>query len=242
MALDIVDLRGFYGGPLGRIALRRLAPMVRARWENCVGLSMLGLGFATPYLDAFGREPMRVLAFMPAEQGVVNWPASGLSSSALVEPGLMPLPDSSIDRVLIVHGLETTEHPRDLLSEVWRILTPGGRVVLIVPSRRGLWARVDTTPFGQGQPYSRAQLRGLLRDTLFSPLHWAEALYPPPFEWRLLLQLAPAFERIGTALSLPGAGVHLVEATKQLYRPLLAGRGARQLLRKAVPAVAAPRA
>ena len=148
-----------------------------------------------------------MLAFMPAEQGVVNWPAAGRSASALVDTGALPLPDSCVDRVLLIHALEITEHPRDLLAEVWRVLTPGGRVVAVTPSRAGLWARVDSTPFGHGQPYSRSQLRDLLRETLFSPTHWTEALYMPPIGRQLFLRSAPAFETLGARLALPGAGV-----------------------------------
>ena len=33
-----------------------------------------------------------------------------------------------------------------------------------------------------------------------------------------------AWERVGAALSLPFAGVHIVEATKQVYRAIPAGR------------------
>ena len=122
--------------------------------------------------------------------------------------------------------LEPTEHPRDVLAEVWRVLTPGGRMIAVACNRRGWWARTDTTPFGVGQPFSRRQLGGLLRETLFSPERFAEVLYVPPFERRILLRLAPVFESCGARLGLPGAGIHLVEATKQLYRPIL--------LRKAV--------
>jgi len=238
MSLDVVDLRTFYAAPLGKVARRLVGRIVRQRWENCCGLSLLGLGYATPYLGIFREESLRVLAFMPAEQGVVNWPSSGPSSSALVETGMLPLPDSSIDRVIMVHAVETTEHPRDLLAEVWRILTPGGRVIAVVPSRRGLWARVDTTPFGYGQPFSRSQLRDLLRETLFSPVHWAEALYVPPFARRIWLSSAAAFERVGASLSLPFAGVHLVEATKQLYRPVLARKPVRKVVPTLQPALA----
>jgi SAM-dependent methyltransferase len=237
MALDVVDLRSFYATPLGEVARRRVSQIVRERWSRCVGLSIMGVGYATPYLGPLRDEALRVLAFMPAEQGVVNWPVEGKSASALVESSMMPLPDACIDRVLVVHALETLDHPRDVLSEIWRILTPGGRVIVVAPNRRGLWARMDTTPFGQGQPYSKSQLRELLRDTLFSPVHWAEALYVPPFARNYLLSAAPAFEAVGSRLGLPGAGLHLVEATKQLYRPLPARR-ARRRLPKFEPALA----
>jgi SAM-dependent methyltransferase len=156
---------------------------------------------------------------MPANQGVVNWPSTGASASALVDPLMMPLPDASIDRVLVVHALETVESPSELLHEIWRILTPGGRIILVAPNRRGLWARMDTTPFGYGQPYSRSQLKSLMRQTWFSPEGWAETLYVPPLRNRFLLQTAQAWEQVGAGFSLPFAGLHIVEATKQLYRP-----------------------
>ncbi len=168
----------------------------------------------------FRGDALRLLAFMPAEQGVVNWPVPGPSASALIETGMMPLPDSCIDRVLVVHALEIAEHPRDLLAEIWRILTPGGRMLAIAPRRAGLWAQLDTTPFGNGQPYSRSQLRDLMRDALFSPTHWGEALYFAPFEGKFVLRSAPLFEKIGAKLALPGAGILFVEAEKQLYRPV----------------------
>lgn len=233
MALDVVDLRTFYATPLGALTRRLVGRLVRERFASCFGFSVLGIGYATPFLDVYREEAVRVLAFMPAEQGVVNWPVPGRSASALIDTGALPLPDSCIDRVLLIHALETTEHPRDLLAEVWRVLTPGGRVVAVAPSRAGLWARSESTPFGQGQPYSRSQLRDLLRETLFSPTQWSEALYMPPIGRRLYLRSASAFERMGSRLALPGAGVLVVEAEKQLYRPILR----RTLARRMAPAM-----
>ena len=78
----------------------------------------------------------------------------------------------------------------------------------------------------------------LLRDTLFSPVFWGDALYAPPFERPYLLRSAPAFEKIGARLSLPGAGVHVIEATKQLYRPALARRAQRRRAIEFQPALA----
>jgi SAM-dependent methyltransferase len=231
MSLDVVDLRGFYGSPLGEVTRRLVSRLVRVRWEDYGGLRVLGIGYATPYLEDFQEKAQRVLAFMPATQGVVHWPVSGRSASALVEPTMMPLPDASIDRILVVHALEIVEHPRDLLEDIWRILAPGGRVIIVAPSRTGLWARLDTTPFGQGHPYSRGQLHDLLHETQFLPVFWGEALYVPPFARQSMLRSAPAFERIAGRFSLPGGGVHVVEATKQLYRPI----GLRRAVRRAAP-------
>jgi SAM-dependent methyltransferase len=243
MSVDVTDLRAFYASPLGNAARRLVGRAVDRFWGPLTGLRVMGLGYATPYLAAVRPDCERTLAFMPAAQGVVNWPSSGPSASALVDPLVMPLPDASIDRVLVVHALETVESPTELLHEVWRILTPGGRIIVVAPNRRGVWARMDTTPFGHGQPFSRSQLRALMRQTQFSPEGWAETLYVPPFRSRFVLRTALAWERVGTGFNLPFAGLHIVEATKQLYRAVTvrpmwrAGRLAPVLL----PAPAAPR-
>jgi SAM-dependent methyltransferase len=239
VSVDVTDLRAFYASPLGTVARRLVNRVIDRLWEPVQGLSVLGLGYATPYLGALRPAAERTLAFMPASQGVVNWPATGLSASALVDPLAMPLHDGSIDRVLVVHALESVESPSELLHEVWRILTPGGRIIVVAPNRRGLWARMDTTPFGHGQPYSRSQLRSLMRQTLFSPEAWAETLYVPPLHSWVLLRTAVAWERAGATLSLPFAGLHVVEATKQLYRPV-AVRAARRSARFAPVLVPSP--
>jgi len=218
MSVDVTDLRAFYASSLGGVASRLVGSTIDRFWGPLVGLRVLGLGYAIPYLTAVRPECERALAFMPATQGVVNWPSSGRSASALIDPLMMPLPDASIDRVLVIHALEVVESPSELLHEVWRILTPGGRLVVVAPNRRGVWARMDTTPFGQGQPFSRSQLKDLMRQTMFSPEGWAETLYVPPLRNRFLLRSASAWERVGIGFNLPFAGLHVVEATKQLYR------------------------
>jgi SAM-dependent methyltransferase len=242
MSVDVTDLRAFYRSPLGQVARRLVTRAIECFWGPVHGLRVLGLGYATPYMCSV-REPCeRSLAFMPAAQGVVNWPAAGLSASALVDPIMMPLPDASIDRVLVVHALETVESPAELLHEVWRILTPGGRVIVVAPNRRGLWARIDTTPFGHGQPFSRSQLKHLMRETWFSPEAWAETLYVPPLRSRFLLRTAVAWERVGLGLGLPFSGLHVVEATKQFHQPVAARRKtARRAARLSPVLVPAPR-
>ena len=117
---------------------------------------------------------------MPAEQGVAIWPGAERCAAALVDAQMLPLPDGCIDRLLLAHALEAADRPNALLEELWRITAPEGRMIVIVPSRRGVWARADSTPYGQGLPYSKPQLRDLLHRADFSPIFWGEALYTPP--------------------------------------------------------------
>ncbi len=137
------------------------------------------MGYAVPLLDRFRADAERAFAFMPAGQGAVNWPVGSLSSTALVFDEELPLPDSSIDRVLMVHSLEFAESPRETLKELWRVLAPGGRLVIVVPNRRGVWARMEHTPFGSGRPYSRGQLTAsAARDQLHAGRYGRGAVLP----------------------------------------------------------------
>ena len=201
-------------------------------------MSVLGVGYATPYLGLFREEAERCLAFMPAAQGVVKWPSDRPGLAALVDELDLPLPDSAVDRVLLVHALEMAHDPVALLREVWRVLAAGGRLLAVVPNRRGLWARMDTTPFGHGRPYSRSQITQLLRETWFTPTGWGEALYVPPVARGWFLRSAVAWERAGATISAPFAGVHIVEATKQVYRAIPARRERARLVPALEPALA----
>jgi len=236
--MDVVDLRNFYAQKLGVVARRFVGRGIRARWKDTRALRVLGIGYATPYLGLFREEAERCLAMMPAPQGVVRWPSSRPALAALVEEDELPLTDSAVDRVLLVHALEMSSDPAELLREAWRVLAAGGRLLAVVPNRRGGWARLDTTPFGQGRPYSRTQITQLLRDTWFTPTGWGEALYVPPIPRGWFLRSAVAWERTGATLSAPFAGVHIVEATKQVYRAIPARREKRRLVPALGPVLA----
>ncbi len=238
MFIDVVDLRNFYAQGLGVVARRFISRGIRARWKDTQGLRVLGIGYATPYLGLFREEAERCLAFMPAAQGVIKWPTTRPALSALVEETELPLTDAAVDRVLLVHALEMADDAIALLREVWRVLAPNGRLLAVVPNRRGLWARIDTTPFGHGRPYSRAQITNILREAWFTPNGWGEALYVPPVARGWFLRSAVAWERTGATLSAPFAGVHIVEATKQVYRAIPARREKRQLMPALKPVLA----
>jgi SAM-dependent methyltransferase len=235
MQLDVGDLNAFYATALGQAVRRLLTHRIRARWRGLGGGTLIGLGYAVPYLGAFRGEARRIGALMPEAQGVLVWPKSAPTQSVLVQEDRLPLADGSVDRLLAVHCLEMAERVRPLLREIWRVLSPEGRLMLVVPNRRGVWARLDNTPFGQGRPYSRRQLEALLIEAMFTPLDLGAALFMPPVDRRVLLRSATAWERVGTVVSPAFSGVVIAEARKELVAPI--GKPAKvRSLRGLVPA------
>lgn len=220
MYTDVVDLREFYQTPLGRSASRSLGEAIFELWPDAREERLAGLGYCVPWIDRYRDEAERVIALMPAAQGALEWPHGGPSATALVIDEQLPLADSAVDRLLMVHLLEHSESPADTLNEAWRVLAPGGRLLIVVPNRRGLWARFEHTPMGTGRPFSTAQLARLLRDALFTPTHWSSALNFAPVKKRAWLRAQIGFEKVARRFWPVFSGVVVVEATKRLYQGL----------------------
>jgi SAM-dependent methyltransferase len=232
MRVDVLALQRFYASQLGeavrRAALRRLASV----WPEAAGLDVLGVGYAVPYLPQLTKDARRAIAMMPASQGVEPWPADGPVASVLGDETRLPFMDAVFDRVLVVHAMEEAQAPHAMLRELWRVMAPEGRLVVIAANRWSLWAQVDTTPFGHGRPFSRTQLASMLSDAMFEPVVSARALYAPPSHWEPYVRAADAFERVGEILWPAQGGLVLMEAVKRLYASTARSEG-RVLLARA---------
>lgn len=245
MRRDVLTLREFYAGPAGAAARAMVGRKVSEAWGDCATLDVLGLGYATPYLDGFNRA-RRTVAAMPAAQGVERWPAEGRNRVALVDDEALPFPNALFDRILVAHLLEESDDPGAALQEVWRVLAPSGRAIVVAASRRGLWSHAEATPFGHGRPFTRSQLEALVRAADLEPVAWSQALYAPP--WRPFVGWAETLEQVGARVWPGFAGVLLLEAVKKTFavsprrvRATARPRGLLQPASAPVPAGRTPR-
>ena len=230
MHLDVQDLRNFYyRSLLGRSAINVIGSRIGDFWPEAKGQTIAGFGFAAPFLRRYLGKSRRVVALMPAPQGVVRWPEGMPNASVLCEETIWPLETGHVDKLLLVHGLETCEHPSWLLDECWRVLGPGGSALLVVPNRAGLWSRSDRTPFGYGRPYSQAQLENQLKAHGFLPERHTTTLFQPPSEKPFWRKTAGMWERLGGRISIVAAGgILMVEAGKRVHAPRGPGVGERK--------------
>jgi SAM-dependent methyltransferase len=216
MLFDATGLASFYEEPLGQVTRRLILRRVRLAWPDLRGLRVLGYGFAVPYLRPILSEAALAVGFMPAQQGVVAWPAQ-LPLVVAGDEDALPFPDAMFDRIVMIHGLETAESTRPVLRQLWRVLAPAGRLLVVVPNRTSLWAQVERSPFAHGTPFTRSQLDRLMRQSLFVPERWDTALLLPPLRSRRLIRNGVGWERFGRRVWPGFAGVHLVDASKSLY-------------------------
>jgi SAM-dependent methyltransferase len=217
MAADSHAAADFYGTTRGVVAARLLRERLLAMWPDLQGQSVLGIGFAAPYLRFWRSQGATCVAVTPAQMGATRWPLGEPCLSCTAEEDALPFADLSFDRVLLVHGLEAAENARRLLRETWRVLKDDGRLLVVAPNRAGMWAYAERTPFGHGQPYSFGQLGRLLAASLYRVERRDTVLWVPPVGPRVMLRSAELFERAGRRL-MPGmAGVIISEAVKDVY-------------------------
>ena len=216
MRPEVDDLQRFYASRQGQLARRLIHHQLKALWPDLSGRACWASDTPRRSWPASSTRPGRWRSCRRSKAPVAG-PRTDDGRTALAREDELPLADGSIDRVLLVHALECCSNVPRLMREVWRVLADGGRMVAVVPNRRGLWCLSDRTPFGYGQPYSRGQLERTLDSHLFTPCAERTALFMPPTQSRLLLRLAVPAERLGLAFARQFAGVVLVEAEKRIY-------------------------
>lgn len=214
---DIVTLRQFYATPFGHDISRFIGAAIHKMWPGAKGDVVLGIGYCTPYLEHYLAEASPVCVCMPAEQGAAYWPPQDKNLVFLGHESELPFRENSVNRILLMHSFENTEQLSWMVEEMWRVLTPGGRILVVVPNRMGFWSRSSKTPFGYGRPFSLLQLKDLMTGHQFTMTHTSSALFMPPIRLRFLWRVAQRVEKIGRMICPFFGGVLLVEAEKQIY-------------------------
>lgn len=215
--MDIVALREFYASAIGRMVALVLLRAIRRAWPDCAGDELATLGFVLPLLESFVRDCKQIIPMMPGYQGAMAWPSVGGNRMMLVNERALPLKSESVNRVLVLHTLENSRASGKMLEELWRVLVPGGRALVLVPNRRGLWSQAATTPFGCGQPYTLHQIGKRLGAKRFTIASYRTCLFTPPVGRRWFLRLSPVLEWLGDLLLPESGGVIMMEVEKQIY-------------------------
>lgn len=232
MQYTIDDLISFYGGKYGKVASKFIAEEIKKTWANLQNMEILGFGYTCPLLDYIcednlpPKDPRRIINYnfpdnkLPDNKligkSVQKYNPFGKNITIIGEPENLPFVENSFDRILLCHALEEAANPQKMLRELWRVLRPEGKIIFIVPNRRGLMARTDNTPFGQGRPYSRTQFSEFLKDSMFEINIAKRIFFLPPVNKIANEKAAKICEQIGQTLLPHLGGLLFFEATKRI--------------------------
>lgn len=216
MWVDVEQLYGFYASQRGRMVARTLMGHLRQMWPDVRKDTVVAFGYGLPFLDDFAFDAERALCLMPAPLGVCPWPVEGPNATCLCPVDRIALPDASVNKLLLVHALEFAPDPQALLKEAWRVLVPGGELILCVPNRRGFWARSPHNPFGDGTPYAGRQLFSLAQDACFAPDKPVYCLFYPPSAPLLSPKAHETLEHFGSAWAKKIGGIVILRSHKKM--------------------------
>ena len=220
MSWDITDIDSYYRTSEGVLVADILAAelshqcrsgLIRALTDTA---EQLAVGYPFPLYSP--GQPLPPV-FMLAETGVLAWTKDESVITACIDSDSFPCATDIFEQVFVSHALEYVADKVGFLSEIWRCLKGEGELVMIVPHRRSLWARADKTPFGQGTPFSRRQLKLILEQVGFGQIQIKHSLYMPPFGTKLPVVMRRRFHMIGRIGWAMFGGVLIVVAKKRLY-------------------------
>lgn len=123
-----------------------------------------GSGVVVDYINRHTSRP--VASVEPILSGAVAASRRGVALSFCGDLASLDLPASSVPTVGVFDVIEHLEHPRDLLEECRRILTPEGLLIVTAPAYRWLWSDFDEWN-GHFTRYTRSSLESLLKDVGF---------------------------------------------------------------------------
>lgn len=219
---------------MGRLAARYIRLSIQRFWpEFREGEVVMALGYAVPYIEAMRGTGIKILPMMTVSQGAIYWPSDGDNRTVLLKDKYLPLADQSVDRALLVHSLEHSRNINNTLDELWRVLVPGGKVLIVVPNRRSMWSQAASTPFGCGQPFTINQLSRKLSEKRFTIVGHQTVLHMVPLTWRWTLKMAGFMEWLGDKTLPPAGGAIVMEAEKQIYAAI--PQPVKELVREKVP-------
>lgn len=125
---------------------------IKLMWEIGAGNGNVAIPLKNFGFTVIGVEPLSSGARSLAKSGLVAYQGT-LSDLAL--------PSSSIEAIGIFDVIEHLENPGDVLTEIRRVLKPGGVLILTVPANQWLFSDFDVS-IGHYRRYSRKSLRKLL--------------------------------------------------------------------------------
>jgi len=158
--------------------------------------------------------------FSPYFLGPNKCKYKGLNISLVGDEAHLPFPEGSYDRVLIFHALEYMEDPRSFMEGVWKLLSPGGSVFLMVPNKKGAWKQNGLPNPELAKPFLFREVKSFLEQNGFTVGRNFGASYGLPVDFFGTVIFSGLLKRLsgGGAVGFPG--FLIFEAEKRIALPI----------------------
>lgn len=175
------DMHEWFQSPLGQALLREEKSAINDAVQNQFGYFLLHLGLQDCHTLTESSRISHRFCLHPQK-------LNDTSPGALADFHQLPLPDDTIDMVLLHHSLEFSQYPHQMLREASRVLIPRGLLVILVfnPwSFWGLFGRImrifSPSTLWRHQYLSQSRLVDWLHLLEIEPVSVYRGYFRPPF-------------------------------------------------------------
>ncbi|GMG88688.1 class I SAM-dependent methyltransferase [Biformimicrobium ophioploci] len=152
-------------------------------------------------------------------------PVAEASGEAVADLNHLPLPEGSVDVVVLHHLLDFAEDPHQLLREAARVLIPNGHLVLIgfsPYSLMGIYRAVgrvfSSRPHFRGNSLSLSRVTDWMKFLDLQPGNIEKGFFRWPVQHGEILAQTSWMERQAARWRLPWGGFYLIVARKEVVR------------------------
>lgn len=209
----------WFASPLGRALLADQVACVDAHVGELGGARQLHIGISPELLLATRSDFSQRIVATPYWQ-------PGLPKGALVcDPDELPIPDGSIDLVILHHSADFSAWPHQVLREAVRVLRGGGHLVLVGFNPLSSWGVRKLLSRHRYGPWGG---RFLLRSRMEDWIHLLDCVVERSgsYFFRLPMQNPGAMQRlevmesVGAQAMLPVGAYYCILATRRVGAPV----------------------
>jgi SAM-dependent methyltransferase len=211
MSLSLKEVDAFYKTDLGRYACKQISDQIKKSKEHEITVCSAG---SFPFVEKTETT------FFQGYETPSFVPQSIEGSLALAERSQWPYRAESVDQIIMAHDFEFAEEREVYLREAWRILKGEGRLMIIIPNRKGKWVRAAHTPFSRGYTCHLGGVIDTLHRTHFKLDRIVPLLFTPPdVPSTSIGRLAyNAINNVGEYCGMQ-CGVRILEISKHIFAP-----------------------
>ena len=225
----VPDLQAWWTSPLGQTFLNEQKRLLDGELQDLFGFYLVQMS-VDPSQDVTrsSRIGHRINLYPPSRAARTSARAleatgSGRLSPLVAEQHQLPLPDESVDLVVLHHLLDFSQRPHQILREVQRILIPRGQVIVIGFNPRspwGFWGRLlclfSSRPLWRRQNLHLNRLKDWCDLLDLELVSLQRGFYQLPVQHKGLLRGLRFFDSWGARVNFPGGGFYLLQACKQV--------------------------
>jgi SAM-dependent methyltransferase len=208
------ELTTWFATPLGQALLVEEKEALTDALQNQFGYFLLHMGVSDcQSMTETSRISHR---FSLHPQAFENY-----SPAALADFNQLPLPNDSIDLVLLHHVLEFSQQPHQVLREASRVLIPRGHLIVVVFNPWSIWgwfgrlARLFSSKILWRHQYlGLTRMLDWLRLLEMEPVSVYRGYYRPPIQQPSLIEHLGWMEHWGKKLRFPRGGFYMLVARK----------------------------